>query len=90
MHHKAQRNEAREHIVDVQVQRLERKQSRATSPARRFSICSTIGGETQVIDADGRPVATRPYQHEADGICATLNKATQAGPQAVSDALLCL
>lgn len=91
MHYAAQTNHAKENIVDVQVQKLERRQkSKAASPSRRFSICSTISGDTLVIDADGREVATRPFQHEADGICATLNKAAQAGPQAVSDALLSL
>lgn len=54
------------------------KRAGELSKPRRFSVCAGIAGH-EVIDHDGRPLAVEEFQHEADGIAATLNKAASYG-----------
>lgn len=48
------------------------------TPAKRFTVQPTISGY-EIIDFDCRPVATRDFQHEADGVAADLNRAAFGG-----------
>jgi len=81
MHHAAQRNEARERIVDREVAKLERKR-------RPFAAASTLTG-FEVIDTEtGRSLGfERESFMSAHGIAQSLNNAKLEGPRALARAL---
>lgn len=81
MHHAAQRNEARDRIVDREVAKLERKR-------RPFQAASTLTG-FEVIDTEtGRSLGfERDTLASANGIAQSLNNAVQEGPRALARAL---
>lgn len=79
MHYAAQRNIAKERIIDQQVSKLR-------SPAK-FGILSTIDGVDVIDNATGRPVAHRESAQSANGIAQSLNAAASKGTRALAVAL---
>lgn len=85
MHHKAQRNEARERIVDREVFRSGLAHD-ARPPGMRFSIAPTLDGY-EVVDGNGRPTGfTGDDARQANGFAQSLNSAAKQGPRALAHA----
>lgn len=53
---------------------------------RRFSVIQSIGGH-EVIDFDGRPVAERDFEDDAQSLAAGLNEAAFSGPKDLARAI---
>lgn len=85
MHHAAQRNEARERIIDREVAKLDRQ--KAASRRREFRAAPTLTG-WEVVDGDGRSMGfERETAQSANGIAQSLNNAALDGPKALCRAL---
>ena len=81
MHHAAQRNIARERIVDREVAKLERKR-------RPFAAQSTLAGFEVIDTTTGRSMGfERDTLASANGIAQALNNAAIQGPRALARAL---
>lgn len=84
MHHAAQRNEARDRIVDREVAKLESRQR----IRRPFAAAATLNG-FEVIDTEtGRSLGfERDTIQSANGIAQSLNNALAESPKALTRAL---
>jgi hypothetical protein len=85
MHHAAQRNEARERIIDREVAKLDRQN--AAKRRREFRAAATLTG-WEVVDGEGRSLGfERDTLASANGIAQSLNNAALEGPRALCRAL---